>query len=302
MVDKVTINNDPHNNPERNEAQAAHEAAMIAKAEGGASRIAGQPVKDGERVDLGSQYRTGEQVEAPTDDAPAKAERPENIPEKFWDAEQGTVNVEALLKAQADAEAALRAAQQGKDNEAGDEDNDPVEDAASDSAVAAAQAYYDQNGELGDEHYAALEAAGLDRNTVDAYIAGQEALVANLQSSAYSAFGGSEESYRDAQTWARNNLSDDEIAALDVQLSSDNPAIVKQGAAALAARYAQDADITPTKQIVGEGRNAESGSYFKSSKEMQTAMADPRYKNDAAFRQEVADKIARASAAGVPLF
>lgn len=287
MVERVNVGGTP--DPALSTKQADHDAAMAKAADGGVSSISSVNKQTGEAVNLSST-----QTEV-------KAERPAEIPEKFWDAEKGEVNVAALLKAQQDAEAALRQTQQKPQTEEKPEGEAPKVEAGQQSAVDAAAAEFAEKGELSEDTFATLEKVGLSRQMVETYIEGQRAIVSNLQSAAYSAFDGTADTYQSAIKWAADNLSDEEIAALDVQLTSLNPAIVKQGAKALAARYAQEADIVPTRQVLGEG-SGPTGSYFKSSHEMMKAMSDPRYAQDAAFRDEVAMKIDRAVKAGVKLY
>jgi len=278
MVDTLNVGNsapDPS-------IQQTHEEKMAALADANQGTITATD-KDGNQT-----------VVTPRDQAaPTVAERPAEIPEKFWDAEKGEVNVPALLKSQQDAEAALRGNEPAPETpaegapEGTTEDQQPV--------VAKASAEYAQKGEMSDATYAELETVGLSRAMVDQYIAGQEAIVESIRNAAGEPFGGLE-GYNKAADWAAENLSDDEIAALDVQLTSTNPAIVKQGAAALHSKYAANADITPDVTVSGTG-SPNTGTSFRSSAEMQAAMSDPRYKTDSAYRDEVAGKIARSSAA-----
>ena len=234
--------------------------------------------------------KDGEKTVVKPEGAPAVAERPAEIPEKFWDAEKGEVNTAALLKSQQDGEKALR--------EKGIEPKDETpevkpEGEQTPTAVTTAQANYDANGKLEEADYTALAGVGMDRATVDAYIAGQKAIIANLESAAAAPFGDSMDNFNAAAQWAGENLTKDEIAALDVQLTSTNPAIVKQGATALQAKYAAGADIIPEVTIHGDGATNQGGTSFSSSADMQKAMSDPRYKNDASYRAEVAGKISR---------
>ena len=228
-------------------------------------------------------------AEAPAD---SPAERPENIPEKFWDAEKGAVNTEALLKAQADAEAALRKAQQKDgDDETPAETPDEVTP-AQENVVNAASAEWAESGALSDNTFANLEKVGLSRDMVETYIAGQQAIISNLQQAAYEPFNGTE-GYEAAANWAAENLSEAEIKALDVQLTSTNPDIVKQGAKALAAAYEANADVEPSA-VRGAG-NVTTGGRYNSSSEMMRDMNSRRYKTDGAFRKEVMEKLARSN-------
>lgn len=295
MVDKVT--SEMSSGGMTPEEQKAHDEKMAKVADENATSISAtdnRPGREDQNADLTATTKEG-------DEESQVAKRPDDIPEKFWDAEKGEVNVAALLKSQQDAEAALRAKNEKPAGKSGDQ-TPAADDAARESVVAAASAEFAEKGELSDDTYGALEKAGLSRDMVDDYIEGQKAIVSNLQSAAFGEFDGSREAYDAAVEWAVENLSEEEIQAIDVQVTSRNPGIVKQGAAALAAKYAANADITPDTTIQGGGNNINTGAHFKSSAEMQTAMRDPRYKTDPAFRAEVSSKIANAERAGVNLF
>jgi hypothetical protein len=238
-----------------------------------------------------------EPKETPADDQQVEAPvRPDNIPEKFWDAEKGEVNVEALLKAQQDAEKALRQGQQPADDEVPAEGDQSEQD----NVVEAASAEFAEKGELTGDTYEALNKVGISKEMVDSYISGQLAVVDKLRNSAYSPFDG-QEGYEAAADWAAANLSETEIQALDVQLTSTNPDIVAEGAKALASRYQAEADVEPGT-IRGNANSGVTGGYYKSSGEMMKDMSSRQYRTDSAFRAEVAAKIERAERAGVNLF
>ena len=271
------------------EAQAAHEAAMIAAADKGVTNITSTTTVDGQKS---TTVLTQEMIE----EAQATGERPEGIPEKFWDVENKKVNVAAMLKAQQDAEAALRATQQ---KQKVDEPEEGTEDAPTDgqaNVIATASEEYTSNGELSEETFTKLEKVGLSRDMVNEYIAGQQAILNSLQQSAFSAFNGDATQYEEAAKWAANNLTDDEIAALDVQVQSTNPAIVRAGAEALAKAYAEGRDIEPTTTLQSGGNTGGTSGGYKSGAEMRADMANPRYKADPAFRAEVSAKIAKSTA------
>lgn len=283
MVDKINVGFSNQGVPE---GQAEHDAKMAQLADDQATQLS-MKNKDEDPVVL--EPNGGE---APAADASV---RPDNVPEKFWDAEKGEVNVEALLKSQQDGEAALREGKpEPKDEPKDDAEGDDKVAPESAKVIESASKEFAEKGELSADMYANLEKAGMPKVMVDEYIAGQMAMVERLEGAAAEPFG-SFDGYNDAANWAAENLSQEEIAALDVQLTSTNPAIVKQGAAALQSKYAANADITPDTTLTGQG-NPSTGSAFKSSAEMQAAMSDPRYKVDAAYRKEVEGKIARSNA------
>lgn len=230
-----------------------------------------------------------------------KIERPDDIPEKFWDSEKGEVNIAALLKSQADGEAALRGQvkPEPKEGEEGYVKPEPKEGEEGyvapnqTKAVEAASAEWSEKGTLSDETYTALEGVGLSKDMVNDYIAGQSAIISTLQASAYEPFDG-QEGYTQATTWAAENLSEDEIKAFDVQLTSTNPAIVAQGSKALAAKYKAEADHEPDT-LRGGGNGASAGDSYKSSREMMKDMNSSKYRTSEAFRKEVAQKLGRSN-------
>lgn len=270
---------------EQTAAPEGHDEAMIAKAEG--------------------------QTEAPvteTTEAP-KAERPENVPEKFWDAEAGQVNLDALLKAQSDAESALRKSQSTEEPKgevvepsSGDETATPEVPATpeAEASVKTAEEEYAEHGSLSDATYEALAKTGLSKDVVDGYIEGQVAKAEKLTTAAYGELGG-EESYKAAVTWAQGNLSTGEIAAIDALLTSADPSVVAEGAKMLAGKYNSDGEKMPTTTVTGTDTSTV-GQHYKSSAELVQAMNDKRYRTDSAYRAEVSKKMDNAAKAGITLF
>jgi len=246
----------------------------------------GEPKPEPKEGEEGYVAPTGDQV----------TPRPDNIPEAFWDAEKGVVNTEALLKSQADGQAEiskLRGDPKPEPKEGEEGYVKPEVTPEQSPVVANASAEWAEKGELSDATFAALEGVGLSKEMVNSYIAGQTAIVGNLQDAAYGPFEG-KDGYETAANWAAEKLSEDEIKALDVQLLSNNPAIVKQGAKALAERYAKDADVEPNT-IRGDSNNPATGGSYASSREMMKDMNSAKYRTSQAFRDEVAGKLSRSN-------
>lgn len=245
---------------------------------------------------LGKAKETQEAPVVETPAAPQVAQRPENVPEKFWDAEKGEVNTEALLKAQADAEAALRKTQQS-DNEGTEDPNEgketPADTPNQSSVVASASAEWDEKGELSENTLKSLEGAGISREMVNMYINGMQAVVSNLQSAAYGPFEG-KDGYEAAANWAAESLSEAEVRAIDVQLTSNNPDIVAEGAKALARRFREEGPNEP-RALRGGGNAGVTGDAYQSRSEMIRDMRDTRYRRDPAFRKSVEDKLRRSN-------
>ncbi len=246
----------------------------------------GEPKPEPKEGEEGYVAPTGDQVAA----------RPDNIPEQFWNAEKGVVNTEALLKSQADGQAEiskLRGDPKPEPKEGEEGYVKPEVTPEQSPVVANASAEWAEKGELSAETFAALEKVGLSKEMVNSYIAGQTAIVGNLQEAAYGPFEGAT-GYETAANWAAATLTEDEIKALDVQLLSNNPAIVKQGAKALAERYAKDADVEPNT-IRGDSNNAAAGGSYASSREMMKDMNSALYRTSQAFRDQVALKLSRSN-------
>lgn len=217
-----------------------------------------------------------QQQEAQQDDSPAKAERPDWLPEKFWDAEKGAPMVDALAKSYAELEK-----QRGKPEEQAKEEPAGVD------YEALGRKYIDE-GKLDEGDYESLEKAGIPRALVDTYLEGQQALAASIVQSAYDAVGGEQE-YNSMMQWARANKSEKELDRFDEQISKDRDTTL-QAVKAMRADYIS-ARGTPDKTI--EGGGPVSGDVFQSAQEVVEAMSDPRYKKDPAYRAMIHRKLAK---------
>lgn len=271
MVDTVAVPNPP-----ADDKNAEANAAGLKAAEEGGVVVNGETVTPGE---------------------PVKAERPEGVPEKFWDAEKGEVKVDAVLASNKELQSQFTKSKQ-KDGDT-PEETEEVPAGDQPNPVLAAREFYDANGTLSDEHYESLEKAGLPREYVDSYIQGQEALAQSVMTHAYGLAGGTEESFNEMNAWAAQNLSEEELTSHNALVINDETSDF--AIARLYERYlAERPNETPL--LDGGTPPGSTGDYFKSSAEMQEAMGDPRYAKDDAYRKEVERKIQRADAAGVNLF
>jgi hypothetical protein len=264
------------------ESIAAHEAAMVKKAdEAGVNKAPA--------------------VAPPADETP-KAERPEYLPEKFWDAETGTIRTEDLAKSYAELEKGRAEPPAPADAEAKPDDEGkapkPDADASFDDMRTAAEAEFSANGELSEGTYEALEKRGFSKAMVDQYIAGAQATAAASEEATFAAAGTSREEYGKAVEWAASNLTPAEINQFNAALAT--PEAASFAVKGLVSRYSAEADITPTTTVGGGAGTG--AAHFRSSAEMVRAMSDVRYKTDSAYRAEVAQKIMGAERNGVNLF
>ena len=217
-------------------------------------------------------------------------ERPEWLPEKFKSPED-------MAKAYSALETKL-----GKGDEI--EETETVEATGSESASEVSELLdskgldfgvfeeeYAENGELSAEAYQALEEAGFPQSMVDSWVAGQDALATQVTSEMYSITGG-EEQYTNMVQWASDNLPDNEIDAFNATMESRDSNVMRLAIQGLNARYRSEAEPS---LLQGQTASVSSGGRFESNAELTAAMSDPRYSKDPAYRQQVADKLARSS-------
>lgn len=258
----------------------AHNAAMIAKVDAAdaAAKLAAGGVKP---------------------EVPAAPVRPDNVPEKFWDAATGKVNTEALLKSYSELEKG-----RGKVADPAVVETPEARAAADALAVkatadkAAAQSagvdlpalateFAENNGSLTEKSYEDLAAKGYDRTLVDGYIAGQLALNQSAEVSALAIVGG-KENYGKMIQWAAATLTASEQDAFDksVMLGGEH---TKLAVAGLKSKYESVNGIEPS--LIGGKQGGRATQGYTSRAEMTQDMKDPRYAKDPAYRASVLAKL-----------
>lgn len=218
-------------------------------------------------------------------------ERPDWLPEKFK-------SVEDMAKAYSALESKLGQPQQ--EEETTEEVEVSGEESASDVAQLlddkgldfdVFQQEYAENGGLSEDAYEALQEAGFPRSMVDSWVAGQDALAAQMTEQMYEVAGGGEQ-YAQMVQWAADSLPESEVAAYNATMESGDPNMIRLAVQGLNARYRSEAE--PTLMQGGTGA-VSSGGRFESTAELTAAMGDPRYAKDPAYRQSIADKLAKSS-------
>jgi hypothetical protein len=275
--------------------------------------------------------------------APTKAQRPDNVPEKFWDAEKGVVNTEALLKSYGELERAkskpgladpsqttkpattpapkapaapaksdaltaaeaelaaattpeAKAAAQTKVDSAKAADEaarQAAQSGALQSIVEGASAEWAEKGELSAETYAKLEAQGLSKDYVDAYVDGMKARAEVVTNKVFAEAGG-QEKYQQIREWAVANLTAEEIAAANAAFDSGDINVVLGQVRSLTNAYNMANGVQGTVSIQGQGGAAGVSSVepFRTQSDMIAAMNDARYRSDATYRKQVESRIA----------
>lgn len=226
--------------------------------------------------------------------------KPDWVPEKFYDAATGEVNYEALSKSYQELEKKQSTKEpetpaepptDDKPNEGEGDQQDAANKAVQSAGLNMADLSkeYSENGTLADASYEALEKAGIPRETVDQYIAGQTALAQQARAQAFAITEG-EEGYYTMQSWAKNNLSQAELETYNKSVNSANAGVRDMAVRGLWAKYSSESG--QGKALVHGKGNAGESTGYKSNAEIVAAMSDPRYAKDPAYRKAVESKIA----------
>ena len=234
-------------------------------------------------------------ADKPVEEIKPTQSKPEGLPEKFN-------SVDELVKSYSELEKKL-----GEQSQPTEKSVDPVskvelkEQPKSDldiatKAVDSAGLNMDslaeefaKDGKLADGSYKSLEKAGIPKDYVDKFIAGQQA-IADQQSTTVKDLVGGTQAYDNMSEWAGQNLSETEKTAYNSAVNSKDLEAVKLAVVGLKARYSQ---ATGSEPKLVEGKASPSGEQgFQSWAQVTQAMSDPRYAKDPAYQTEVKNKLA----------
>ena len=187
---------------------------------------------------------------------------------------------------------------ESEESEESEDDDDWREDPAA-QAIFQASNEFDNNGEITEETMEALSEMD-SRDLVEMYTRIQNEappldeaesvpLTAEAVGNIQQAVGG-EEAYGQLISWAKDNFTPQEIQAYDRALESGNMDNINFALQALYYRYS-DSEGYEGEMVQGKASTAADG--FRSQAEVVRAMADPRYENDPAYRQDVYEKLER---------
>jgi len=245
-----------------------------------------------DRVEVQSAETT---TDKPVEEIKPTQSKPEGLPEKFN-------SVDELVKSYSELEKKL-----GEQSQPTEKSVDPVSKAevkeqpksdldiatkAVDSAglnMDSLAEEYAKDGKLADGSYESLQKAGIPKDYVDRFIAGQQA-IADQQSSSVKEMVGGTQAYDTMSEWAGQNLSETEKTAYNSAVNSKDLEAVKLAVVGLKARYSQ---ATGSEPKLVEGKSSASGEQgFQSWAQVTQAMSDPRYAKDVAYQAEVKNKLA----------
>lgn len=211
------------------------------------------------------------------------------IPEKFLNSD-GELDADALLASYQQLERKMSGGEEPVTEETGEveEQEAPQQEQEAPSLESFSQEFF-ESGELSENSYEQLEGMGYPKDLVDAFIAGQKAILNTEQNQLFQEVGG-EESYRQMQAWASENMSDAAKEAYNQAVESGD-----MDQATLAIRGLRDsyyrANGKQPNQLTGRSSGQATITGFRSTRELTQAMRDPRYATDPAYRQDIEDRL-----------
>lgn len=227
----------------------------------------------------------------------AKPARPADVPEKFWDAEKGTVNTAALLKSYTELERQRGAAPKGEapkgDKPAGEAPAEGADGGPSQVDWNTAVGEYLKAGEFTKDTLVKFAKAGVPPEALREFAAQRKAAIEqNLQETTNYAKTRHGVEFQKAIDWGRTNLDPIEAQAINTLLNS--PKGWQSGVDVLVARMrsALPGSNEPTQHLMGDGGAAASGGPFASVELMTAAINDPRYAIDPVYRDQVRKRVA----------
>ena len=227
------------------------------------------------------------EVEASTEQQTeeVQSDRPEWLPEKFKSAEDMAQAYSELEKklGQPKEEATEEPEQSEAEAENKEEQAEENVSEAYQAVAEASKEFFENDGQLSEETYNALEKAGLPRDLVDSYAAGQQALLASEEGQIKSVAQGN---YDAMAEWANENLPQEEIDAFDEAVTGGTISQAKLAVQGLYARYQNEVGAKP--KLTQGGVSGVTTMPFKSMQELARAQSDPRYKSgDKAYHEEI---------------
>ena len=238
-----------------------------------------------------TEEKPAEVTEQQTTELPQEEnDRPQWLPEKFKSAEDMAQAYSELEKklGQAPKEDEAEAEQVEEKAENQEEQSEENVSEAYQTIAEASKEFFENDGTLSEETYNALEKAGLPRDLVDSYAAGQQALLQSEEAQIQSVANGQ---YDAMAEWANENLPQEEIDAFDEAVTGGTVQQAKLAVQGLYARYQNAAGSSP--KLTQGSVTGTATMPFKSMQELARAQSDPRYRSgDKAYHEEIDRRLA----------
>lgn len=152
-----------------------------------------------------------------------------------------------------------------------------------------------ETGDIGEESKEELYKV-FPKNLVDNYISNMklasEQVTAQAEKRVFDVAGG-EKNYMDMVTWASKNMSKDEIKDYDNAVTGGDSEKATLAIKALKAQYELAQTKTPNIQMGGASNGTENHDVFLTREGYAKAVASDEYENNAEFRAEIDNKLAR---------
>jgi hypothetical protein len=215
-----------------------------------------------------------------------QVERPDWLPEKFKSPEDMAQAYSELEKKMGQGTDEEQPAETTEENEGDVQDDKPDDNENADynaAVVDASKEFFENDGQLSEETYEKLAKAGLPKELVDSYAAGQQALLQSEEGEIKSVANGQFDAMAE---WANDNLEQEEINAFDDIVTTGTKEQAKFAVKSLYDRYTQANGSSP--KLVQGAVTGGSTMPFKSMQELARAQSDPRYKSgDKAYHEEI---------------
>jgi hypothetical protein len=244
-------------------------------------------------------------------------QKPEWVPDKFYDAKTGVINFEAITKGYGELERKQSAAAPPKADETPNGETEKPQEKAPEQKPLDIPAipgvkpeslkeYTEElqtKGALSEKSYADLQAAGYPKAMVDAYVKGlrsdsivqesvQAARIADKEIEAMKAEVGGDASLKEMQKWAVSSLSEKQLAAYNAAVSSPDVETVRLAVNGLHRAFTK-ANGTGENLLHGQNSGVNELDVFESRAEQSAAINNPLYQKDPAYRARVSAKIGR---------
>ena len=215
-----------------------------------------------------------------------QVDRPDWLPEKFKNPEDMAQAYSELEKKMGQGTNEEQPAETTEENEGDVQDDKPDDNENADynaAVVDASKEFFENDGQLSEETYEKLAKAGLPKELVDSYAAGQQALLQSEEGEIKSVANGQFDAMAE---WANDNLEQEEINAFDDIVTTGTKEQAKFAVKSLYDRYTQANGSSP--KLVQGAVTGGSTMPFKSMQELARAQSDPRYKSgDKAYHEEI---------------
>ena len=146
---------------------------------------------------------------------------------------------------------------------------------------------YNETGTLSKEALNALNEEGISEQMVSTWLQGQEAMAEQAVEHLYNEVGG-EQNYNLMMEWAADNLQPWEVEAYNKQIENLD-ANTNFALLGMQARYQNSVGMQPN--LLSGEVGGDVAPRFESLAELTSAMSDPKYEKDPAYRARVAQKL-----------